>query len=197
MMQPTSYAAETLLQLSSVATGPDGTRYEARACGAPMPDGGWQGWIEFVPIAGGNPVRTSRETTQPNRTDTEYWATGLTPVYLDGALARALKEPNRVGIDAPPPQPTIFAAPAPHTSSAGARDSIRDSIIDPFSVYGNGEFHLRKQLGAMAAWHLVNIARDYELTDANLDTLNRMSASELIELIVKSVRSRAGWQSSR
>jgi len=187
-MQSTSYAAETLLQFSSLATGPDGTRYEARACGAPMPDGGWQGWIEFVPIDGGDPVRSPRETTQPNRADTEYWATGLTPVYLDGALARALKEPNRVGIDSRAPQPTIFGEPAPHTSSAGARDSI----IDPFAVYANGEFHLRKQLGAMAAWHLVNIARDYELTDADLDTLNRMSSSQLIELIVSGVRSRAG-----
>jgi len=187
-MHTTNDAAETLLQLSSLATGPDGTRYEARACGAPMPDGGWQGWIEFVPIDGGDPVRTPRETTQPNRTDTEYWASGLTPVYLDGALARALKEPRRVGIDSRPPQPTIFEGPAPPTSSAG----VRDSIIDPFSVYANGEFHLRKQLGAMAAWHLVNIARDYELTDATLDTLNKMSSSALIELIVSGVRSRAG-----
>jgi len=186
-MQTTNHAAETLLQLSSLATGPDGTRYEARACGAPMPEGGWQGWIEFVPIAGGNPVRTSRETTQPNRTDTEYWATGLTPVYLDGALARALKEPSRVGIDSPPPQPAIFGAPAPPASSVGARNSI----IDPFSVYAHGEVHLRKQLDAMAAWHLVNIARDYELTAADVNTLNRMSSYELIELIVSGVRSRS------
>jgi hypothetical protein len=194
-MQTTNYAAETLVQLSPLVTGPDGTRYEARACGAPMPDGvGWQGWIEFVPIAGGDPVRTSRETTQPNRTDTEYWASGLTPVYLDGALARALTEPRRVGIDSPPsPQPTIFGAPAPATSSAGARTSI----IDPFSVYAHGETHLRKQLGAMAAWHLVNIARAYELTAADVNTLNRMSSSELIELIVSGVRSRAGRESSR
>jgi hypothetical protein len=187
-MQPTSYAAETLLQLSSLATGPDGSKYEARACGAPMPDGCWEGWIEFVPIAGGGPVRTSRETTQPNRTDTEYWASGLTPVYLDGALNRALREPRRVALDSPTPQPTIFGAPAPATTTAGSRESI----IDPFSVYANGEFHLRKQLNAMAAWHLVNIARDYELTAADLDTLNRMSSSALIELIVSGVRSRAG-----
>src|SRR6185503_13914385 len=121
--------AETLLQYQKPVLSPDGTQYEARACGGPMPGGTWQGWIEFVPIAGGEPVRTPRETTQPNRTDTEYWASGLTPVYLDGALARALKAPSRVGIDSRPPQPTIFEAPAPHTSSAGARDSI----IDPFS----------------------------------------------------------------
>jgi hypothetical protein len=150
-----------------------------------MPDGCWEGWIEFVPTGGGEPVRTSRETTQPNRTDTEYWASGLTPVYLDGALNRALREPRRVALE-PPPQPTIFGAPAPATT-AGV---TRDSIIDPFAIYANGEFHLRKQLGAMAAWHLVNIVRDYELSAADLATLNRMSSSALIELIVSGVRSR-------
>ena len=180
--------AETLLEFQTPVTAPDGSVYRARAVGTEVPGGNWHGWIEFTPVGQGEPLCSPRETTQPNRTDVEYWATGLTPVYLDGALARALKEPNRVGIDSRPPQPTIFGEPAPHTSSAGARDSI----IDPFAVYANGEFHLRKQLGAMAAWHLVNIARDYELTDADLDTLNRMSSSQLIELIVSGVRSRAG-----
>src|SRR2546425_4109185 len=40
-------------------------------------------------------VRTAPETTQPNRTCTVYWSTGLTPVYLEGALERAL---SRVGV---------------------------------------------------------------------------------------------------
>ena len=189
-MQTTNTAGETLLQFSSLATAPDRTRYEARACGSPMPDSGWQGWIEFVPIDGGDPVRTGRETTQPNRTDTEYWASGLTPVYLDGALARALKEPRRGGLDRPPPQPSIFEAPAPAMSSGAPRSSI----VDPFLVYEHGEAHLRKQLGALAAWHLVNIARDYGLTAVDVDALNRMSSFDLIELVVSGVRSRAGYR---
>jgi len=193
-MQTTNTVGETLLQFSSLTTSPDGARYEARACGSPMPDGCWQGWIEFVPTAGGNPVCTSRETTQPNRTDTEYWASGLTPVYLDGALGRALKEPRRAGLDSLPAQPSIFGAPAPATTPVGGRGS---SIIDPFLVYEHGEAHLRKQLGALAAWHLVNIARDYGLTATDVDTLNRMSSSELIELVVSAVRSRAGRRPSR
>jgi hypothetical protein len=193
-MQTTNTTGETLLQFSSLATAPDGTGYEARACGSPMPEGGWQGWIEFVPIAGGDAVRTGRETTQPNRTDTEYWASGLTPVYLDGALGRALKEPRRVGLDSLPPQPSIFGAPAPATTPVRARAS---SIIDPFLVYEHGEAHLRKQLGALAAWHLVNIARDYGLTATDVDTLNRMSSSELIELVVSAVRSRVGRRPTR
>src|SRR5512138_646373 len=83
---------ETLLQFQNTVTAPDGSEYEARACGSPMPGGMWQGWIEFVPVGGGQPIRSPRETTQPNRADTDYWATGLTAVYLEGALHRALAE---------------------------------------------------------------------------------------------------------
>ena len=67
--------AETLLQFQEHVSGPDGTAYEARACGAPMAGGTWQGWIEFIPVNGGAPLRSPRETTQPNRADTVYWAT--------------------------------------------------------------------------------------------------------------------------
>jgi hypothetical protein len=35
-------------------------------------------------------IQTTRETTQPNRQDLDYWATGLTVGFLDGALDRAL-----------------------------------------------------------------------------------------------------------
>jgi hypothetical protein len=34
-------------------------------------------------------LSTSRETTQPNRQALIYWATGLEPVYLEGAFERA------------------------------------------------------------------------------------------------------------
>ena len=43
------------------------------------------------------PVQSPRETTQPNLTDLNYWATGLTPVYLEGALARALASTEEPG----------------------------------------------------------------------------------------------------
>ena len=69
--------------------GRDGTEYKAQACGAELPGGLWEGWVEFVPLHRGQAVRTPRETTQPNRADLEYWAQGLAVVYLQGALARA------------------------------------------------------------------------------------------------------------
>jgi hypothetical protein len=82
--------AEVLVEFDATVTGENGKSYMARACGDARRDGLWQGWIEFVPLGGGEPVRSDRETTQPNRIDAIYWATGLTPVYLEGALVRAL-----------------------------------------------------------------------------------------------------------
>lgn len=179
--------SETLLQFQASVIGPDGTEYEARACGGPREGGTWQGWIEFIPLGGGEPVRSPRETTQPNRVDTVYWATGLTPIYLEGALRRALAPPLAVPVM--PPQPSVFSDPAPGMRRPAAVEP--SSVLDPFSVYQKGEALLRKELGAMSAWHLVNIARAYELTDADPLTLNRLPSVELIELIVGGVRARA------
>jgi hypothetical protein len=175
--------AETLLGFQEDVVGPDGTRFEARACGSPMPGGTWQGWIEFVPVNGGDPIRSPRETTQPNRADTAYWATGLTGVYLEGALRRALEQP--LGVPFLPPQPSVF--PGPARSTIVASDAAPTSVLDPFSIYEKGETLLRRQLAALSAWHLVNIAIDYDLTAIDVENLNRMSAPELIELIVRGV----------
>jgi len=84
--------AEVLLEYRTLIFANDGLPYRARACGAEARDGTsrWHGWIEFCSLDGVSPVRTARETTQPSRTCTTYWSTGLTPVYLEGALRRAL-----------------------------------------------------------------------------------------------------------
>jgi hypothetical protein len=64
--------------------------YAARICGDERIDGTWEGWIEFRPTDPNHPIlSTDRETSQPNRTALEYWADGLEPIYLEGALARA------------------------------------------------------------------------------------------------------------
>jgi hypothetical protein len=177
--------AETLLEYQHPVSATDGTTYEARACGGPMPGGTWQGWIEFVPIAGGPPVRSPRETTQPNRSDTAYWATGLTQVYLEGALRRALDTP--ITVVTVPPQPSVFSGPAPRVAPVEAGI---ESVLNPFSVYEKGEALLRRQLGALAAWHLVNIIAAYDLSSDDRETLNRRPAAGLIEAIVAGVRSR-------
>ncbi|MDF2697279.1 MAG: hypothetical protein K0S65_5662 [Labilithrix sp.] len=81
--------AETLAEYPSSLVDSDGTGYLARAYGRPRPDGLWEGWLEFEREDGMGRVCTERETTQPNRVDLLYWATGLTAVYLEGALQRA------------------------------------------------------------------------------------------------------------
>jgi len=150
-----------------------------------MTGGRWQGWIEFVPLGNGEPVRTPRETTQPNRVDTEYWATGVSAVYLEGALRRAL---SPVTIAPPPvaPPPPIFSGPAP--TAAGPVESGQKSVLNPFSVYEKGEPLLRKQLGALSTWHLVNIILAYELSDHGVAVLNNLQQGSLIDIIVAGVR---------
>jgi hypothetical protein len=175
--------AEVLVQFNEPVADTDGTRYLARACGAEVENGRWHGWLEFIPIGAGASVRSARETTQPNRQDTEYWATGLTPVYLEGALARALnpavKSPPRTN-----PEP-VFDGPAPSLASA---PPAAESILNPFSVYRTGEDLLRRQLAALSAWHLVNIIRAYELSDETSETHGALAPATLVETIVQAVK---------
>jgi len=177
--------AETVWRFSQPVRDADARLYDVRVCGALMAGGTWEGWLEFVPLGGGEAVRSSRETTQPNRADLEYWATGLTEVYLEGALQRAL-QPLNVTPPAPLPPP-IFDGPAPSPAQNYA-DDAPVSILDPFSVYEKGEAVLRRQLAALSAWHIVNILRDYELADEEASELSRLPASALIELVVEGVR---------
>jgi hypothetical protein len=176
--------AETLLRYQHLVSAPDGTSYEARACGGPMPGGTWEGWIEFVPVAGGEPVCSRRETTQPNRVDTAYWASGLSAIYLDGALRRALTKPvERPVLPLPPP---LFSGPPP--APAVPVNPALASVIDPFSVFDKSEPLLRQQLGALSAWQLVNIVMAYGLSEHSAAELNRLSAAALIDVIVSGVR---------
>ena len=178
--------AEVLVEFAEAITSEDGRNYTARACGSEMPDGRWQGWIEFLPIGEGEPVRSSRETTQPNRRDTEYWATGLTYVYLEGSLRRALKPLSRP--IAPDVAPPVFDGPAPPAGGP----ATTESVLDPFSVYRKGEALLRRQLSALAGWHLVNIIRRYELSDDDPALLNAREPAQLVEMIVDGVRQPRG-----
>ena len=67
-----------------------GAIYHVRACGGPLDGTVWQGWLEFEPVDGGETLRSPRETTQPNQVDLVYWASGLSAVYIEGSLNRAL-----------------------------------------------------------------------------------------------------------
>jgi hypothetical protein len=177
--------AEVFVEFAEHVASKDGAKYIARACGSETTRGMWQGWIEFVPLAGGEVLRTGRETTQPNRTDAEYWATGLTPVFLEGALERALHPLVRP--EPPSIPPPAHDGPAPNFGSLPGTPSI----LNPFSVYRKGEALLRSQLGAFSVWHLVNIIRAHGLSPLDPAVLTRMPPSALVETIVTAVRARA------
>ena len=68
-----------------------GRTYRPRAYGQTQPDGTWGGWIAFFPLDGSPAVATDRETTQSTLAALSVWASGLTSVYLEGALDRALQ----------------------------------------------------------------------------------------------------------
>jgi len=175
--------SEVLVTFSDTTARADGSRYRARACGREMPDGRWESWIEFEATDESGIVRSGRETTQPNRADATYWATGLTPVYLEGALARALAPAlGLAGLE----ERAAFDGPRP--SGEPPTPVHTDSVLNPFSVYRKGEPLLRQQLGALAAWHLVNIVQSYALSELSATDLDRMTAEELIALIVARVR---------
>lgn len=82
--------ARTLLEYETPIANAEGVTYRAAAYGRERDDGKWEGFIRLRSAATGAVVETERETTQPNLVDLEYWATGLSRVYLEGALRRAV-----------------------------------------------------------------------------------------------------------
>ena len=165
----------------------NGQQYRARACGRQVSGNTWEGWLEFVPADGGPVILSSRETTQPNLTDLEYWATGLTPVYLEGALERSVS--RAVRSVAPPVEPPAYDGPAAPRIVSGDVEAVRP-VLDPFSVYAKGEDLLRQQLGALSPRHLRTIIRAYALVDPNV-ALERLTSVELIALVMTGVRKEA------
>ena len=79
-----------LQQYTTEVIAANGTAYTVRSYGEERTDGTWAGWLEFNPVDVTMPsLRTDQETSQPNRAAVEYWATGLEPVYFEGAFERA------------------------------------------------------------------------------------------------------------
>jgi hypothetical protein len=179
--------AQVVFAFSDVIRTTDGTAYTVTACGRERPDGTWEGWLEFAPDDVSPVLRTRRETTQPNLTDLRYWATGLTPVYLEGALARALEAPPRAPSTVVPEETPAYEFPAP---SATIEEPIEHPILDPFSVFAKGEDLLRQQLHALSPRHLRVILRAYHLIGPVEMDLMMLSETELVALILSGVRAR-------
>ena len=177
--------AEVLVEFDAAFPGPDGARYAPRACARVADDGRWEGWIEFSDVETGAVIRSARETTQPSRDDAMYWATGLTRVYLEGALDRALAPVRR----AEPPHVVEPAFDGPAPTFAFDVSPIPRAILDPFEVYVQGERVLRQELSALDLDHLRGIVRAYGL-DGGVAADSAVPAV-LVEYIVAEVRARA------
>lgn len=67
-----------------------GSVYHASAYAERQDGGTWHGYLVFTTAGGGRTVVTPRETTQSTRDALSYWAGGISAVYLEGALDRAI-----------------------------------------------------------------------------------------------------------
>jgi hypothetical protein len=176
--------ATTICSFHTPIASQEGEIYSARACGRQRKDHLCEGWIEFEG-SDGAVLRSGRETTQPNLKNLEHWARGLTPVYLEGALRRALEPaPEAVVETLPPP---VYSAPA---SSRTHKQVIQEpeAVLDPYSVYQQGGSDLLlEELSALSTGHLRQIVRAYVPTEQSV-ALDTMDRAELIALIAQRVR---------
>ena len=148
-----------------------------------------------MPDDGSVVLRSERETTQRDLTDLEYWAGGLTPVYLEGALDRTLTPPPAVVV--PPQIPAVYDEPAPHNSMVAPITLAEtnpvlaetEPVLDPFSVYAHGEGELVRQLATLSPEQLRAIVVVYNLT-YSVTELETLTDPELIAWIVGAVRDR-------
>ncbi|HEU4747329.1 MAG TPA: hypothetical protein VFS56_02425 [Gemmatimonadaceae bacterium] len=184
--------SELLVKFDEPIAGPDGSKYFAQAAGKETDGGLWEGWLEFLPVdESAEAVRSDRETTQPNRKTLDYWAQGLTVVYLQGALARALA-----------PKTTPRATAQDHTDAArfsAPRQVARPPssapfkprpILDPFAVYAQGEHILRSELGALSRDQVETIATAYGFTPARRQgDGGNPGTGDLVDTVVNGVRS--------
>ena len=175
--------AEVLRSFDESITHASGT-YRPRVVGRYAEDGMWEGWLEFVPDRGGEVVVSAVESRQPELNHLQYWAQGLTPVYAEGSLSRALR-PLTV-------RTRMVELPA---SDAPARRLIRETytgprpILDPFEVGERSLDVLAQELGAIGRARLLHIIAAYHMAPHAVDT-TAMSDQALIGMIVETVNAR-------
>jgi hypothetical protein len=156
-------------------------RYHARAIGRLADDGMWDGWLEFEPLDEDGPVVVgSIESRQPEAHDLAYWASGLTPIFLEGALKRAL---NPLTVHVRVPEVPVSSEPAPRRHTVGARPARPDAVLDPFDIGSRNLDILRQQLGALNRPRLLNIIAAYDLNPRGED-ITWMTDAQLVTFIV-------------
>lgn len=186
--------AEILVKFDEPIAAPGGKTYFAQAVGKEVDGGLWDGWLEFQSVDDGlDALASGRETTQPNRKNIEYWAQGLTKVYLEGALGRAISLAEPIRERAPEEaEPSRFPEPASRSPTPiDSRPPAPRAILDPFQVYSQGEEILRGELRALSRDHVENIAAANGIDIHNRGGIKAASKDELIEAIVGDARGAA------
>ena len=141
----------------------------------------WDGWFEFEPLDDNAPVIVgSIETRQPEHHDLVYWATGITPVFLEGALNRALHPLTvQVNVDDAP----VSSAPAPRIHHVSVGPPRPEAVLNPFEIGERSLDILRQELGALNRPRLLNIIAAHDLNPAG-DDVTWMTDAQLITFIV-------------
>jgi hypothetical protein len=178
--------AEVLVSFETPVSDETGT-YHARAIGRRAEDGMWEGWLEFDSLDSDESALIGPvESRQPEHGHLVYWATGLTPVYLEGALrrarnpiivrARAVEEPAS---DAPAPRAVVIPAPP--------RVVHREAVLDPFEVARlSGLDILEQELHALNRPRLINIIAEFDLNPGGED-IDWMTDAQLVRFVVVAV----------
>lgn len=181
--------SEMLVRFDEPISAPDGRKYFAHAIGRETASGIWEGWLEFVTDDDSPTLSSERETTQPNRRSVDYWAQGLTRVYLEGALARASSKANRLadGVFESAGHPRRSAPPRQDSRGIGATANARP-ILNPFAVYAQGEHILRSELRALSREQVETIATAYGLAGPDATKLSSRNSGELVDALVEGVR---------
>jgi len=177
--------AEVLLALEAPVADESGA-YRVRVVGRHAEDDMWEGWLEFEPIGHeGDTLVGPVESRQPEAEHLTYWATGLTPVYVEGALRRARRPiivrthvAEEPASHAPAPRAIVVSVP---------RETGRDAVLDPFEVARKSGLELLTQeLGALNRPRLLNIITAYDLNPSGED-IAWMTDPQLVRFIVVAV----------
>jgi hypothetical protein len=157
----------------------------ARVAGRYATDGMWEGWLEFVPASPGTSelVVSPVESRQPALEHLKYWAEGLTVVYAEGALDRAL---HPIVVRARVADSPFSDRPARRIVTTPERRIGPEPVLDPFDVGSRNLEILRQELHALDRARLLNIIDAYALNPVH-DDLTAMSNEQLITFIVVSV----------
>ena len=178
--------AQVLLTFDTRVADESGT-YRPRVVGRLADDGMWEGWLEFEPIdRAGDTVIGPVESRQPEREHLTYWATGLTPVYIEGALRRARRP---VVIRARAVETPASDAPAPRTIVVPAppRTIRREAVLDPFEVARqSGLDVLSQELRALNRARLLDVITSFDLNPAGED-IAWMTDAQFVRFIVVAV----------